>query len=167
MKEYEMCDWIGKWFVKEKGCQRNEYSLGYTVEIQVHFHGYVMEVKLREEGVNEALGKIIRDIKRLPKGGGDKLYFYIAYPTEIVSDDVIATCKDYGIGILKLRIVNNSRVCVDELPQVYPEPKPWQAITNSAQKTAELFHDALSNWNCLCQVIPQPAEFYNGLLRQD
>jgi len=199
MKEYELYDWIGKWLIKDKGCQHDEYSLGYTAEVQmadreklwcdlgridvfglryeiekenrvqsvVHFHGYVVEVKLEEEGVNEALGKIIRDIKRLPKGGSDRLYFYIAYPTEIVSSDIIAICKDYGIGILKLRIVNNSRVYIDELPQVCPEPKPWQAITNSAQKDAGLFHDALLNWNCLCQVIPQPLEFYNNLLRQD
>jgi len=199
MKEYELYDWIGKWLVKKKECQQDEYSLGYTAEVQVadqwklwcdlgrvdifglkyeiekenriqpvvHFHGYVVEVKIKEDGINEVLGKIIRDIKRLPKGELDKLYFYIAYPTEIVSDDIIATCKDYGIGVLKLRIVDNFRVYINELSQVCPEPRPWQAITNSAQKDAGLFHDALLNWNCLCQVIPQPVEFYNGLLRRD
>ncbi|MEA1965409.1 MAG: hypothetical protein U9O41_09875 [Candidatus Aerophobetes bacterium] len=203
MKEYELYDWIGRWLVKEKGCQQDKYSLGYTCEVEVadrekyqfdlgrvdvfgiryeilkenrvqpvaHFHGHIVEVKLKEDNVNEMLGKVVRDIKRLPPGkfvktsfGGDSLSFYVAYPTKVVADDIISICKDYGIGILKLRIIDDSRVYVDELPQVQPEPKPWQAITNSAQKDIGYFHNALSNWNCLLQVIPQPTEFYNGLL---
>lgn len=206
MKEHELYDWIGKWLVREKGCQRNEYSLGYAPEVEVadrekrqfnlgrvdvfgiryeiikedrvqpvaHFHGHIVEVKLKEDDINEILGKVIRDIKRLPGGkfvktsfGGDSLSFYIAYPTKVVANDIISVCKDHGIGILKLRIVDDSRVYVDELPQVQPEPKAWQAITNSAQKDAGYFHDALLKWNCLLQVIPQPVEFYNNLLRQD
>ena len=35
MEEYELYDWIGKWLVKEKGCQLNKYSLGYTCEVEV------------------------------------------------------------------------------------------------------------------------------------
>jgi len=199
MKEYELYDWIGKWLIREKGCQRDKYSLGYTCEVEVadrgkyqfdlgrvdvfgiryeiekenrvqpvaHFHGYIVEVKIKEDNVNEMLGKVVRDIKRLPLGGQDRLSFYIAYPTDNVSDDIISICKDYGIGILKLRIIDDSRVYVNELPQVQPEPKPWQAITNSAQKDARYFHDALLEWNCLLQVIPQPKEFYNNLLRRD
>jgi len=84
-----------------------------------------------------------------------------------VADDIISICKDYGIGILRLRIIDDSRVYVDELPQVQREPKNWQVITNSDQIDAWRFHDALSNWNCLLQVIPQPVEFYNNLLRRD
>jgi len=204
MKEYELYDWIGRWLIREKGCQRDKYSLGYAYEVEVadrskcwfdlgrvdvfgiryeiikenivqpvaHFHGHIVEAKLKENDVNEMLSKVVRDIKRLPQGkfvktsfGGDSLSFYIAYPAEVVADDIISICKDYGIGILKLRIVNDSRVYVNELPQVQPEPKAWQAITNSAQKDAGYFHDALLEWNCLLQVIPQPTEFYNGLLK--
>lgn len=204
MKEHELYNWIGKWLVKKKGCQRNEYSLGYAPEIEVadrekwrfdlgrvdvfgvryeiikenraqpvtHFHGHVVEVKLKEDDVNEMLGKVIRDIKRLPPGkfvktsfGGDSLSFYIAYPTERVPNDIISICQDYGIGILRLRIINDTRVYVDELPKAQPKPKPWQAITNSAQRDAGYFHDALLNWSCLLQVIPQPMNFYNGLLK--
>jgi len=149
MKEYELYDWIGRWLVKEKGCQRNKYSLGYTCGVEVadrgkcqfdlgrvdvfgvryeilkenrvqpvaHFHGHIGEVKLKEDNVNEMLGKVVRDIKRLPPGkfvktsfGGDSLSFYIAYPAEVIGNDIISICKDYGIGILKLRIIDDSRV---------------------------------------------------------
>ena len=199
MKEYELYDWIGRWLIREKGCQRNKYSLGYACEVEVadrgkywfdlgrvdvfglryeiakenrvqpvaHFHGHIVEVKINEDDVNEMLGKVIRDIKRLPRGGSDSLSFYIAYPTEVVADDIISICKDYGIGILRLRIIDDSKAYVDELPQIQPEPKHWQAIANADQGDVWRFHDALLNWSCLLQVISQPVEFYNNLLRRD
>lgn len=113
------------------------------------------------------LGKVARDIKRLLGGGSDSLSFYIAYPTERVPNDIISICKDYGIGILRLRIINDTKVYVDELPQVQAERKSWQAITNNAQRDAGYFHDALLNWSCLLQTIPQPMNFYNSLLKAD
>ena len=35
MEEKELYNSIGKWLIKEKGCQQNEYSQGYLKDIKI------------------------------------------------------------------------------------------------------------------------------------
>jgi hypothetical protein len=91
MKEDQLYDSIGEWLVKKikEISLRNEYSIrqGYLKDTQVgdirpdvfttgyeiignvypviDFHGYVVEVKSDEKGLNDLIGKIIRNKRRV------------------------------------------------------------------------------------------------------
>ena len=186
-KEEVFYDAIGKWLIKEKGCQQDEYSQGYLKNIQIenirpdvlgikyevlkdraypviHFHGHMVEVKCDEKGLNELIGKVIR-IKDRIRGieGLNTLRLYIAYQTDKVSPEVFEICERNGIGILRLQLVN------DELINIYEVLAPHEiglnGIPHNQQRSPGVFEDYINSINFLRQMFQRPWKLYDDFIR--
>jgi len=191
MKEEVLYDAVGKWFVDEKGCQQDEYSQGYLKNIQIgdvrpdilairyeiltdrtypviHFHGYVVEIKGDEKGLNELIGKIIR-IKRQAKTseewmcGLHTVRFYIAYPTEQVSSDIFEICENDGIGILRLQVINENIVNIYEVLEA--KEITLNGMSHNSQRSPGVFEDSINSINYLKQMFQRPAKLYEDFIR--
>jgi len=184
MKEEDLYDPIGKWFIKEKGCQQDEYSQGYLKNVQVgdirpdvlairyelvenvyrfiHFHGHVAEVKDDEKGLNELIGKVIRVKERAKSsrewmGGLHTVCFYIAYPTEQVSPEILKICGAGDIGILRLQVIDENVINVYEVL----EPKEItlnDGVSHSSQKSPGKFERCIGEISYLRQMFQRPSK---------
>ncbi|MCD6317769.1 hypothetical protein J7M02_01725 [Candidatus Aerophobetes bacterium] len=198
MTEYEIYDWLGKWLIQEKGCQQDEYSQGYLKGVQIadfrpdvvgiryeiikedrvfpviHFHGYVVEVKKNERGLNEMIGKVIRNLRKAKNheigwyenASSDGLHtirFYIAYPAESVTNDIFEICEENGIGILRLQIIDNSKVYVYEV--LKPEEIKLNGMAHSAMRSPGVFEGEMKKINCLRQMFQRPSELFDDFIR--
>jgi len=198
MKEDKLYDWIGKWLVQEKGCQQDEYSQGYLKRVQIadfqpdvvairyevikedralpviHFHGYVVEVKKDERGLNEMIGKVIRNLRKaknheigqLENASSDGLHtirFYIAYPTENVANGIFEICEENGIGILRLQIVDNSKIYVYEI--LKPKEIKLNGMAHGAMRSPGVFEGEMKNINCLRQMFQRPSKLFDDFIR--
>lgn len=191
MKEEQLYDAIGKWFVREKGCQQDEYSQGYLKNIQIgnvrpdvlairyeiitdrvypviHFYGYVVEVKCDDKGLNELIGKIIRTKKVATTSedwmdGMHTVRFYIAYPTEQVSSDIFEICEKEGVGILRLQVVENGIVNIYEV--LKPKQITLNGLSHSSQRSPGTFKDSINRINYLRQMFQRPSKLYDDFIR--
>ncbi|MHA1665517.1 MAG: hypothetical protein ACTSVW_06750 [Candidatus Njordarchaeales archaeon] len=191
MNEEQLYDPIGKWLINEKGCQRDEYSQGYLKNIQIgdvrpdvfairyeiitdrtypviHFHGYVVEVKGDEKGLNELIGKIIRTKRRVKTSeewmfGLHTVRFYIAYPTDQVSSEIFEICEEEGIGILRLQVIDESTINVYEVLE--PKEVSLNGISHSSQRSPGVFEDSMNSISYLRQMFQRPSRLYNDFIR--
>ena len=192
MEEKRFYDPIGKWFIREKDCQRDKYSQGYLKNVLVgdirpdvsairyevitdrvfpviHFHGYVVEVKSDEKGLNELLGKIIstkRRAKTLEEwaSGLHTVKFFIAYPAEQIPAEIIEICERQDIGILRLQIVAENHVNIYE----FLEPKkatPLNGMANSSQSSPGVFENSMNRISYLRQMFQKPLKLYDDFIR--
>ncbi|EDY35093.1 hypothetical protein ABOONEI_2635 [Aciduliprofundum boonei T469] len=192
MKEELLYDPIGKWLVREKGCQQDKYSQGYLKNIKVgdvrpdvfaikyeviknysypviHFHGYIVEVKSNENLLNELIGKAIR-LKEKVQISKEWMYglhtarFYIAYPAERISSDVLKICRENDIGILRLQIVDENRVNVYEVLK----PKKIELLNgmpHSRQRSRGIFIEAMENVSYLKHMFQTPDKLFDEKIR--
>jgi len=191
MKEKQLYDPIGKWFIEERGCQRDEYSQGYLKNVKVgdirpdvfairyevitdgvypviHFHGYITEVKGDETGLNGLIGKIVR-VKRRVKTSNEwmrglhSVKFYIAYPTEQVPSEIFEICEKEGIGILRLQVIDQKTV------HIYEVLKPKEIIlcgmSHSRQRSPGVFENSMRKINYLKQMFQRPSKLYDDFIR--
>ncbi|MEA1965459.1 MAG: hypothetical protein U9O41_10130 [Candidatus Aerophobetes bacterium] len=198
MKEYELYDWIGKWLVREKGCQQDGYSQGYLKRVQIadfqpdvvairyevikedrrlsviHFHGHVVEVKKDERGLNEMIDKVVRNLKKarnyeigwLENASSDGLHiirFYIAYPTESIANEIFEICEENGIGILRLQIVDSSKIYVYEV--LKPKEIKLNGMAHSSMRSRGIFGGQMRKINCLKQMFQRPSKLFDDLIR--
>ena len=198
MEEKDLYDPIGEWFIKNKDCQKDEFSPGYLKNIRIierfqpdvfaikykptprpaiRFCGFIVEVKENEKGLSEMIGKVIRNMKKISNpdissGGVHILKFYIAYPTDKISNEIFEICEEHGIGILRLDVVEESNI------NVYEELKPKKelklnGISNSAMQSPGVFKDAINfidaplntKRSYLGQFFQRPSKLYDKFIR--
>jgi hypothetical protein len=134
----------------------------------IHFHGYVVEVKGDEKGLNELIGKIIRT-KRSVKTSEEWMFglhtvrFYIAYPTEQVSSEIFEICEEEGIGILRLQVIDETTTNVYEVLQ--PKELLLNGISHSSQRSPGVFEDSMNNVSYLRQMFQRPSKLYDDFIR--
>lgn len=190
MKEEQLYDPIGKWLIKEKGCQQDEYSQGYLKNTQVgdirpdvfairyeiidnvypviHFHGSVVEVKSDEKGLDELIGKIIRTKKRVKTStewmfGLYTVRFYVAYPTEQISDEIFEICEEEGIGILRLQVIEETRINIYEVLE--PKEITLNGMSHSNQRSPGVFGASMNKIGYLRQMFQRPSKLYDDFIR--
>ncbi|NHV98113.1 MAG: hypothetical protein HA496_00540 [Thaumarchaeota archaeon] len=193
MREERLYDPVGEWLIREKGCQRDKYSQGYLKDAQIgnfrfdvlgiryevvhecinhlDFHGYIVEVKGDETGLDELIGKVMM-VKEGIKGhsiiehfsGLDTVELYIAYPTEQVKTEILRICEREGIGILRLQIVDEKTVHVYNVG-VKPELIYICGISHEAQKSPGNFESAMNEFGYLRQMFQRPSDMFEDLIR--
>ncbi|MFP3910293.1 MAG: hypothetical protein ACOC5L_04170 [Halobacteriota archaeon] len=194
MIEEELYDPIGKWLIKNKGCQQDEYSQGYLKDVKVgnvrpdilairyevktdqsvpviDFHGYVVEVKSDEHGVNELIGKVVRTKKWVKEGDPSKEWstgfhwvsFYIAYPTDKIPFEIFKMCKNDGVGVLRLQITDDGKVNVYE--ELKPEEIQLGGISHTKQRSPGNFKERMNGINHLKQMFQRPEKLYEDFIR--
>jgi hypothetical protein len=193
MREKQLYDPIGEWLIKEKGCQRDKYSQGYLKDVLIgdfkfdvlgiryeivhgyinhlDFHGYIVEVKGDESGLDELIGKVIR-VKEGIEGhsmiehfcGLDTVELYIAYPTEQVKPEILSICEREGIGILRLQIVNEETVHVYDVG-IKPKEIHTGGIPHADQKSPGTFESAINEFSYLRQMFQRPSNMFEDLIR--
>jgi hypothetical protein len=188
MEEKRFYDPIGGWLIRKKGCQRDEYSQGYLKTVQVeniipdvfsiryeiidnvypaiHFHGYLVEVKKSEKGLDNLIGKVIRTKSRVEISeewmwGLHTVRLYIAYPTEQVSRDVFEICEKEGIGILRLQV--NDEVNIYEVLE--SKEIMLNGMAHSRQRSIGTFIDGMNEISYLRQMFQQPWKLYDDFIR--
>jgi len=201
MKESDFYDPIGKWLVKEKGCQRDGYSRGYIVDRKagdirmdvsikpdvlgiryeviknvypvIEFHGYIVEVKKNKRGLDQLMGKMmgITDRARTSrewKFGMHTVRFYIAYPTDQIPPEIFSRCKQEGIGILTLPILNEKDLdelrADDVFEALEPKEVKLDGMSHASQKLDGTFLDCINRINYLKQMFPSPEKLYNDFI---
>ncbi|MCL0063812.1 hypothetical protein M1N83_01195 [Dehalococcoidia bacterium] len=190
MKEEELYNPIGKWLIKEKGCQQDEYSQGYLKNIQVgdirpdilairyelvenvypkiQFHGYVVEVKPDENALNELIGKIMRVKKRIKTSiewmaGLHTVRLYIGYATEQVSHEIFEICEENDIGILRLQVINENVINVYEVLE--PKEIALNGMSHSSQRSPGIFEHCMNEIGYLRQMFQRPENLYDYYIR--
>ena len=131
-------------------------------------HGYFVEVKGNENGLNELVGKVMRIITKVKTseefmGGIHTIKFYIAYPTEQVSKDIFNICEHNGIGILRLQITDENKIEIYEV--LKPKEMILNGMPNSCQKSPGTFEDAINQINYMKQMFQRPSKLYNDFIR--
>lgn len=198
MREEELYDTVGEWFVKNKGCQQDEYSQGYLKNVKIgdvrpdvlamryevdrdrsvpviDFHGFVVEVKSDESGLNDLVGKVFRTKGKVIKQekphykdwsfGFDTLGFYIAYPTEKVSPEIFEMCENDGIGILRLQTTGNGLVNVYEVLKPEKIDEQLQGVSRRKQESPGNFVSWMNSINHLKQMFQRPEKLYEDFIR--
>lgn len=193
-KEKELYDAIGKWFLKEKGCQDDDFSKGFVEDISlpgswkerpdivavsyevsdnvvpaIDFHGYVVEVKMDEKSINEAIGKTLRYMERCKSdwnGGFADVAFYIAYvKSGLVEQAVSDVCRNNGVGLLQLDLYDGRVSGIREVtPQTSIKRIPLQGISHSQQSSPGNFERGIRD-SYLSAMLKDPENIYNRLIR--
>ncbi len=162
-------DYIGKWFIKEKGCQNDDFCKGYVnnmavgkkmipditamkyevndnnVTPPINFRGYVVEVKKTENVIYEDIGKIVTN-RSSPdwEWGFNSVVFYVAYVKEETADQkIINTCKKEGIGLLTLTVYEDTVNNICEI--IKPEESLFSGISHRQQASPGNFQTAVNN----------------------
>jgi len=198
MEEKQLYDPIGEWLIKNKGCQQDEFSQGYlknrriiegfqpdvfairyepTDRPAIRFHGFIVEVKENENGLNEMIGKVIRNMKKMldpdiSSGGVHTLEFYIAYPIDKVSNEIFELCEEHGIGILRLDVIDKSNINVYEVLEPKKEIQ-LNGISNSAMQNPGSFENAINfidaplnrKRSYLGEFFQRPSKLYDKFIR--
>jgi hypothetical protein len=193
MKEERLYDSIGQWLIKEKGCQRDKYSQGYLKNVTIgdfrfdvvgikyevihghinhlDFHGYIVEVKGDETGLDELIGRMIRVKEGIENHsmiehfrGLDTVELYIAYPTEQVKTEIFSICEREGIGILRLQVVDDETVYVYDVG-IKPKKLLTGGISHATQRSPGNFERAINEISYLRQMFQRPSDLFEDFIR--
>jgi hypothetical protein len=194
MREEQLYDPVGEWLIKEKGCQRDKYSQGYLKDVQIgnfrfdvlgiryeiihgyinhlDFHGYIVEVKGDESGLDELIGKVIMVKEGIEDHsiiehfrGLDTVELYIAYPTEQVKTEILRICEREGIGILRLQIVDEKTVHVYDVGVKSKQIHTGVGIAHGTQSSPGTFESAINEIGYLRQMFQRPSDMFEDLIR--
>jgi len=148
---------------------RYEIIHGYINHLD--FHGYIVEVKGDESGLDELIGKVIMVKEGIEDHsiiehfrGLDTVELYIAYPTEQVKTEILRICEREGIGILRLQIVGEKTVYVYDVG-IKPKEIHTGGISHGTQRSPGTFESAINEISYLRQMFQRPSDMFEDLIR--
>jgi len=94
--------------------------------------------------------------------------FYIAYPTDQIPPEIFSRCKQEGIGILTLPILNEKDLdelrADDVFEALEPKEVKLDGMSHASQKLDGTFLDCINRINYLKQMFPSPEKLYNDFI---
>lgn len=135
------------------------------------FHGYAVEVKHTPSDAASDIDKIIHIY--LPKmrratskrmiSGLHTINYYVAFNGDSTPQDLLAQCRNVGVGILRLH--KNDEYQIDIIEELAPEEHSLPAISNRDQQSPGIFEQALRETTCINRVIENPGKLFEECLR--
>jgi len=129
----------------------------------IDFHAHCVEVKEKGEkrGLQQALGKVLMIKENLQKKpyGFKTMSFYIAYPFEIVDEELFSNCKKEGIGILRLEEVDND-VYVYPIPNCNAKAMSNSPISHGRMTKPGVFESTVKGYPHIIKIIPGIVELW-------